>query len=72
MTNTLLIGPESSKPHVELPLFLFTTTKTLSKNRYQGALASRTGATTTTPQIENFIGRVRINKRAARAARTYE
>ena len=28
--------------------------------------------TTTTPQIKNLIGRVRKNKRAARAARTYE
>ena len=28
--------------------------------------------TTTTPQIKNLIGRVWKNKRAARAARTYE
>ena len=38
----------------------------------QGALASTTAAATTTPQIKNLIGRVRKNKRAARAARTYE
>ena len=35
-----------------------------------GALASTTGTATTTPQIKNLIGRVRKNKRAARAART--
>ena len=35
-------------------------------------LASTTATATTTPQIKNLIGRVRKNKRAARAARTYE
>ena len=30
------------------------------------------GTATTTPQINNFIGRASENKRAARAARTYE
>ena len=35
--------------------------------------ASTTATATTTPQIfKNLIGRVRKNKRAARAARTYE
>ena len=38
----------------------------------QGALASTTATATTTPQIKNLIGRVRKNKRAARASRTYE
>ena len=37
-----------------------------------GALASTTATATITPQIKNLIGRVRKNKRAARAARTYE
>ena len=32
----------------------------------------RTTTTTTTPQIKNLIGRASENKRAARAARTYE
>jgi len=31
-----------------------------------------TGTATTTPQIKNLIGRASENKRAARAARTYE
>ena len=31
-----------------------------------------TGTATTTPQIKNSIGRASENKRAARAARTYE
>ena len=31
-----------------------------------------TGTPTTTPQIKNLIGRASENKRAARAARTYE
>ena len=31
-----------------------------------------TGTATTTPQIKNLIGRTSENKRAARAARTYE
>ena len=31
-----------------------------------------TGMATTTPQIKNLIGRGSENKRAARAARTYE
>ena len=31
-----------------------------------------TGTATTTQQIKNLIGRVSENKRAARAARTYE
>ena len=31
-----------------------------------------TGTATTTPQINNLIGRASENKRAARAARTYE
>ena len=31
-----------------------------------------TGTATTTPKIENLIGRASENKRAARAARTYE
>ena len=31
-----------------------------------------TATTTTTPQIKNLIGRASENKRAARAARTYE
>ena len=31
-----------------------------------------TGTVTTTPQIKNLIGRARENKRAARAAGTYE
>ena len=31
-----------------------------------------TGTATTKPQIKNFIGRASENKRAARAARTYE
>ena len=35
------------------------------------ALASTTGTPTTTPSIENLIG-LRKNKRAIRAARTYE
>ena len=35
-------------------------------------LASMTGKATTTPQIKNLIGRASENKRAARAARTYE
>ena len=35
-------------------------------------LASFTGTATTTLQMKNLIGRVRKNKRAARAARTYE
>ena len=35
-------------------------------------LASMTGTATTTPQIKNLIGRASENKRAARAARTYE
>ena len=39
---------------------------------YKGALASTTSTATTKPQINNLIGRVRKNKRAARAARTYE
>ena len=39
---------------------------------HQGALASTTATATTTPQIKNLIGRVKKNKRAARAARTYE
>ena len=30
------------------------------------------GTATTTPQINNLIGRASENKRAARAARTYE
>ena len=40
----------------------------------KGALASMTGTVTTTPQIKykNLIGRASENKRAARAARTYE
>ena len=38
----------------------------------KGALASMTGTATTTPQIKNLIGRASQNKRAARAARTYE
>ena len=39
----------------------------------KGALASMTGTVTTTPQIKNLIGRAREkNKRAARAAGTYE
>ena len=37
-----------------------------------GALASTTSATTTTPQIENLIGRVRKNRRSARAVRASE
>ena len=36
------------------------------------ALESMTGTVTTTPQIKNLIGRASENKRAARAARTYE
>ena len=35
-------------------------------------LASVTGTATTRPQIKNLIGRASENKRAARAARTYE
>ena len=35
-------------------------------------LASMTGTATTTPQIKNLNGRASENKRAARAARTYE
>ena len=31
-----------------------------------------TGTAATTPQIKNLIGRASENKRAARAARTYE
>ena len=31
-----------------------------------------TGTSTTTPQVKNLIGRESENKRAARAARTYE
>ena len=31
-----------------------------------------TGTATTTPQIKNVIGRASENKRAARAARTYQ
>ena len=31
-----------------------------------------TGTATTTPQVRNLIGRPSENKRAARAARTYE
>ena len=31
-----------------------------------------TGTATTTPQIKNLIGRASENKRAARAAHTYE
>ena len=31
-----------------------------------------TGTSTTTPQVKNLIGRASENKRAARAARTYE
>ena len=31
-----------------------------------------TGTATTTPQIKNLIGRASVNKRAARAVRTYE
>ena len=31
-----------------------------------------TETATTTPQVKNLIGRARENKRAARAARTYE
>ena len=38
----------------------------------KGALASMKGTVTTTPQIKNLIGRASENKRAARAARTYE
>ena len=43
-----------------------------NKFKKQGALASMTGTATTTPQVRNLIGRPSENKRAARAARTYE
>ena len=36
------------------------------------AFVSMTRTATTTPQIKDLIGQVRKNKRAARAARTYE
>ena len=37
-----------------------------------GSFSIDNGTATTTPQIKNLIGRVRKNKRAARAARAYE
>ena len=43
-----------------------------SHGSYQGALASTTGVPTTSPQIENLIGRTRKYKRVARAARAFE
>ena len=43
-----------------------------STGSLKGALASTTATATTTPQIKNVIGRVRKNKRAARAACAYE
>ena len=39
---------------------------------YRSFSASTTATATTTPQIKNLIGRVKKNKRAARAARTHE
>ena len=39
---------------------------------YYTVLASKTGTTTTTPQIKNLIGRMRKNTCAAREGRTLE
>ena len=44
----------------------------IAKAPYLGALASVKGTATTTPEIKNLIGPASENKRAARAARTYE
>ena len=48
-------------------------TRTLANvGSHEGALALMTSTTSTTPQVENVIGRVRKTKHASRAARTLE
>ena len=51
---------------------LWIKSQSLLRITLKGALASTTGTATTTPQIKNLIGRASKNKRAVRAARTYE